>query len=55
MQVYLQMDIIKQEIEASLLRLAEQYPVVTITSPRQSGKITLYKRVFYENLLRGHF
>jgi uncharacterized protein len=37
---------IKREIEVSLRRLARQYPVVTITGPRQSGKTTLVKRIF---------
>ncbi len=37
---------IKRDIENILLKLANQYPVVTITGPRQSGKTTLIKYVF---------
>ena len=33
-------------VEPELLRLATQYPVVTITGPRQSGKTTLVKKCF---------
>ncbi|MCP4990986.1 MAG: AAA family ATPase [Colwellia sp.] len=33
-----------------LKRLATEYPVVTVTGPRQSGKTRLYKTVF-NNLL----
>jgi predicted AAA+ superfamily ATPase len=40
------MDGISREIESYLLRLSEQYPVVTVTGPRQAGKTTLCKRVF---------
>ncbi len=36
----------KREIELKLKELAKQYPVVTITGPRQSGKTTLVKKVF---------
>lgn len=36
----------KRKIEHHLKRLASQYPVVTITGPRQSGKTTLCKLVF---------
>ncbi len=32
---------IKREIESTVLRLANQFPVIGITDPRQSGKITL--------------
>ena len=39
---------IKREITQVLLKLASQYPVVTITGPRQSGKTTLVKKVFKE-------
>jgi predicted AAA+ superfamily ATPase len=38
--------IIKRAITDKLLVLAQQYPVVTITGPRQSGKTTLCKHVF---------
>ncbi|MCL4449143.1 MAG: ATP-binding protein [Actinobacteria bacterium] len=37
---------IKRDIENILIKLATQYPVVTITGPRQSGKTTLIKYVF---------
>jgi len=33
-------------LEKPLLRLSKQYPVVTITGPRQSGKTTLSKKCF---------
>jgi hypothetical protein len=38
--------IVKRLIEPVLKRLARQYPVVTITGPRQSGKTTLCRAVF---------
>jgi predicted AAA+ superfamily ATPase len=48
------MSIIKRTIETVLNTLAVQYPVVTITGPRQSGKTTLCRTVFahkpYANL-----
>ncbi|MCL4546242.1 MAG: ATP-binding protein [Deltaproteobacteria bacterium] len=37
---------IKRIIEDVLKNLANQYPVVTITGPRQSGKTTLIRNVF---------
>ncbi len=37
---------IKRTLEAVLKELALQYPVVTITGPRQSGKTTLCRKVF---------
>lgn len=37
---------IKREISELILRLSRQYPVVTITGPRQSGKTTLCKLLF---------
>ena len=37
---------IKRDIKQTVKRYAEQYPVVTITGPRQSGKTTLCKMVF---------
>jgi predicted AAA+ superfamily ATPase len=36
----------QRSITSSILRLASQYPVVTITGPRQSGKTTLCKMAF---------
>lgn len=38
--------IIERDIAVELRNLARQYPVVTITGPRQSGKTTLVKIVF---------
>jgi hypothetical protein len=38
--------IIDREIKATAIRLAGQYPVLTITGPRQSGKTTLVKSIF---------
>jgi hypothetical protein len=37
---------IKRNIEPALKNLSKQYPVVTITGPRQSGKTTLCKNSF---------
>ncbi|MFC1807402.1 ATP-binding protein, partial [Candidatus Omnitrophota bacterium] len=37
---------IKRELKSHLLRLAKQYPVVTVTGPRQSGKTTLVRDAF---------
>jgi len=37
---------IKRQLEKQLLRAAGQYPVVTVTGPRQSGKTTLIKNAF---------
>lgn len=37
---------IQRKIESVLLEMAEMFPVVTITGPRQSGKTTLSKMVF---------
>ena len=45
---------IKREASAKLIELSKQYPVITITGPRQSGKTTLCKSLFplkdYANL-----
>lgn len=47
---------IDREMEPVLKKLAAQYPVVTVTGPRQSGKTTLCRKVFpdmaYANLER---
>jgi len=40
------MEIINRTIESSLVNCARQYPIVTLTGPRQSGKTTLCKKVF---------
>ena len=39
---------IKRKLQSHLSRLAGQYPVVTITGPRQSGKTTLCRKTFPE-------
>ncbi|MCP5007330.1 MAG: ATP-binding protein [Planctomycetes bacterium] len=38
---------INRDVTENLLRLSTQYPVVTITGPRQSGKTTLCKKTFH--------
>jgi len=38
--------LIKRDIEPLFLRLAGQYPIVTLVGPRQSGKTTLARMVF---------
>lgn len=37
---------IDRTVEQHILRLSRQYPVVTVTGPRQSGKTTLCQKVF---------
>jgi len=37
---------IERTVKKLVLRLAKQYPVVTITGPRQSGKTTLCQALF---------
>lgn len=39
-------DMIDRDITAELLALSKDYPIVTITGPRQTGKTTLVKAVF---------
>ncbi len=39
---------IEREIAGHLARLFQQYPIVTVTGPRQSGKTTLCRQVFNE-------
>jgi uncharacterized protein len=41
---------IKREITPSLIKLSKQYPIITITGPRQSGKTTLVKKTFPKKL-----
>ena len=47
---------VRRNLATVLVRIARQYPVVTVTGPRQSGKTTLCRRVFgrlpYVNLER---
>ena len=38
----------KRQMAQELRAMANQYPVVTVTGPRQSGKTTLVKEVFPE-------
>ncbi|MBF0595044.1 MAG: ATP-binding protein [Candidatus Omnitrophica bacterium] len=38
--------LIKRELTSELMSMARQYPVVTITGPRQSGKTTLARKTF---------
>ncbi|MGI9323402.1 MAG: AAA family ATPase, partial [Pseudomonadales bacterium] len=40
------MKLLDRTIEAVLRDSARQYPVVTVTGPRQSGKTTLCRKVF---------
>lgn len=40
---------IERTLEAKLLDLARQFPIVTVTGPRQSGKTTLCRMVFPEH------
>jgi uncharacterized protein len=39
---------IEREITPQLLKLSKQFPVVSLTGPRQSGKTTLVKKAFPE-------
>ncbi|MCD4745978.1 MAG: ATP-binding protein [Bacteroidales bacterium] len=40
------MSYIKRDIETEVLSASKQYPVITITGPRQSGKTTMVKKLF---------
>ena len=42
------MDLISRTAELYLLKVAGQYPVLTVTGPRQSGKTTLCRKIFPE-------
>lgn len=46
MQTPVRSGMISREIENKTLVYAKQYPVITITGPRQSGKTTLAKMIF---------
>ena len=37
---------IKRTLSTTLLKAAKQFPIVTVTGPRQSGKTTLVREVF---------
>ena len=39
--IFNELNMIKRETESTVLRLAEQFPVICITCPKQSGKTTL--------------
>ena len=39
---------VDREVSQKVLQFATQYPVITITGPRQSGKTTLCKMLFPE-------
>lgn len=44
---------IKRQLQQTALELADQYPIITITGPRQSGKTTMVREIFdkpYVNL-----
>ena len=42
------MEILSRTMESVLLDSARHYPIVTVTGPRQSGKTTLCRKVFYD-------
>ncbi len=42
--------IVKREMESAVKKIAQQFPVVTITGPRQSGKTTLVRHLFPEHV-----
>jgi predicted AAA+ superfamily ATPase len=44
------MNFIQRTISEKLLKLSSQYPVVTLSGPRQSGKTTLCKKLFPQKL-----
>jgi predicted AAA+ superfamily ATPase len=41
---------IKREMTPELLAMAQQYPVVTLLGPRQSGKTTLVRKTFHDKI-----
>lgn len=45
-----QRKMIEREIASHLVYLAEKYPVVTVTGPRQSGKTTLVRQLFKDKV-----
>ena len=44
---------IERTLAAKLKRAAAQFPVVTVTGPRQSGKTTLVRAVFQDHEYRS--
>lgn len=44
---------IRRELENKLLEMAEKFPVVSVTGPRQSGKTTLLKESFPDYTYRS--
>jgi hypothetical protein len=40
---------ISRDIQPALVQASQQYPVVTVTGPRQSGKTTLCRATFPES------
>ncbi len=45
-KMYYNINMIEREISDNIMQYAKQYPVITITGPRQSGKTTLCKYLF---------
>jgi len=45
------MNIIPRKAEKTLRQLSGDYKILVITGPRQSGKSTIVKKVFSENLI----
>ena len=37
---------IKRDITTEIKKLSQEYPIITLTGPRQSGKTTLVKNIF---------
>ena len=43
-------EFIHRDITAVMLEMYQYFPVITMTGPRQSGKTTLLRNVFTNNL-----